>query len=68
MYRTGVVTTPSKVSPDIQRFTALVRSAYGVCLQLQCCQVSVEVGDGLDSAEIVFQGDVLVGSVSIFVG
>ena len=59
---------PSKVSPDIQRFTALVPGAGGVCLQLQGGQVGVEVGDGLDSAEIVFQGDVLVGSVCIFVG
>ena len=66
-YRTGVVTTPSKASPDIQRFTALVRGAYGVCLQLQGGQVCVEVGDGLDSAEIVFQGDVLVAGVCVFV-
>src|SRR3984893_2393153 len=30
-------------------------------------QVSVEVSDGFDAAEIIFQGDVFVGSVGVFI-
>jgi hypothetical protein len=35
---------------------------------LQSRQIGIEVGDGLDAAEIIFQRDVLVGSMSVFVG
>src|SRR5260370_24406314 len=35
---------------------------------LESGQSRVEVGDGLDAAEIVFERDVLVGSVSVLVG
>jgi len=43
MYRTGP-SQPEQGALDIQRFNALVRCACGVCLQLQCGQVCVEVG------------------------
>ena len=37
-------------------------------LGLQGRQVGIKVGDGLDAAEIVFEGDVFVGGVGIFIG
>lgn len=36
--------------------------------ELKRGQIGVKVGDGFDAAEIVLQGDVLVGSVSVFIG
>src|SRR5712692_5871962 len=44
---------------------ARAESAYE---PLESGQIQVEVGDGLDAAEIVFERDVLVGSVSVLVG
>src|SRR5215467_8023261 len=31
-------------------------------------KVGVELGDGFDATEVVFEGDVLVGGVGVFVG
>src|SRR6266478_4550547 len=37
-------------------------------IRLESSEVGVEVGDGLDAAEIVFEGNMLVGGVRVFVG
>ena len=37
-------------------------------MRLESSEVGVEVGDGLDAAEIVFEGNMLVGGVRVFVG
>src|SRR5690348_5943334 len=37
-------------------------------LRLPLGQVSVKVGNGLDASKIVFEGDMLVGGVGVFVG
>src|SRR6266849_744703 len=44
---------------------ARAESAYE---PLESGQIRVEVGDGLDAAEVVFQRDVLIGSMGVFVG
>src|SRR6266852_1305659 len=36
--------------------------------RLKIGQIGVEMGDSLDAAEIIFQRDVLVGSMGVFVG
>ena len=36
--------------------------------KLESRQIGVEVSDGFDAAEIIFEGDVFVGSVRIFIG
>ena len=35
---------------------------------LQSGEIRVEVGDGLDAAEVVFEGNVFIGGVRVFVG
>ncbi len=35
--------------------------------RLESSEVGVKVGDGLDATEIIFKGDVFIGSVSVFV-
>ena len=36
--------------------------------RLEIAEVGVEVGDGFDAAEVIFEGEVLVGGVGVFVG
>ena len=35
---------------------------------LECGEIGVKMGDGFDAAEIVFEGEMFVGSVRVFVG
>jgi hypothetical protein len=37
-------------------------------VRLVGAKVSIEVGDGLDASEIIFEGDVFIGGVGVFVG
>src|SRR5947199_6052675 len=47
--------------------TASTADAPRTMVGLESGEIGIEMGDGLDTAEIVFKGKVLVGSVRVFV-
>ncbi len=45
-----------------------LEASQGLPRRLQSGEIGVEVSDGLDAAEVVFEGNVLIGGVRVLVG
>jgi hypothetical protein len=60
--------TSSAVQMLRRRLSGAVALPWMKTMVLQGGQISVEVADGLDAAEIILEGDVLIRCVSVFIG